>query len=124
MGLFSSRSKEKPKGVEWVAVHSVNELEQVLSNAEDQTVILFKHSTRCSISTMALSRLESNWDIPLESALPVYIDLIKHRDISNHIADKYNVRHESPQILMIKEGACVYDASHGQIAVRSIKSAL
>jgi bacillithiol system protein YtxJ len=124
MGLFFSRTKDKSSGVDWVSLTSIQELDDLVANTKDQPLILFKHSTRCSISAMALSRLESDWDIPLEQGIPVFLNLIKYRDVSNYIADKFNVFHESPQILVIKNGVCTFNVSHGQISVRAIKSAL
>lgn len=87
-------------------------------------VAIFKHSTRCHISSMAKKRLEHEWDLP-EDRLPVYyLDLIAFRNISNKIADEFAVHHESPQILLIKDGKCIYDASHGEITAAGIKAAL
>lgn len=79
--------------------------------------LIFKHSTRCSISMMAKRRFEMDWD-NLPADMPVYfLDLIKYRDISNQIAQDFSVYHESPQMLLIKDGECVLDQSHGSISV-------
>ncbi|GAB3924001.1 bacillithiol system redox-active protein YtxJ [Mucilaginibacter myungsuensis] len=79
--------------------------------------LIFKHSTRCSISMMAKRRFELDWDkIPTE--IPLYfLDLIKYRDISNKISQDFSVHHESPQLLLIKDGECILDQSHGEISV-------
>lgn len=79
--------------------------------------VIFKHSTRCSISMMAKRRFEMDWD-KLPTEVPLYfLDLIKHRDISGQIAEDFAVHHESPQMLLIKDGECILDQSHGGISV-------
>ena len=93
-------------------------LEAIKKLSSEKPQVIFKHSTRCSISTMAKSRLE-------RSAEPDgidfnYLDLIAHRDISNKIADDFNVEHASPQVLIIKNGECVYDESHNAISMDEI----
>lgn len=75
-------------------------------------VIVFKHSTRCSISSMALNRFKAQMTELEKVAELYYLDLIKYRNISNELAHVFDVEHESPQILIIKNGMCVYDASH------------
>lgn len=79
--------------------------------------IIYKHSTRCSISLMAKRRIEMDAaEVP--DNLPVYfLDLIKHRDISNQIAQDFHVHHESPQLLLIKDGECILDQSHSGISI-------
>lgn len=79
--------------------------------------IIFKHSTRCSISMMAKKRFEMDWDMLPEEVPAYFLDLIKYRDISNQIVDVFSVHHESPQLLLIKDGECILDQSHGEISV-------
>ena len=78
-------------------------------------VVLFKHSTRCSISSMAKGRLERSWSFPEKDVTPYYLDLIKYRAVSNEIADLFHVRHESPQLLLMKNGEVVFHTSHNDI---------
>lgn len=79
--------------------------------------LIFKHSTRCSISMMAKRRFEMDMD-KLPADIPLYfLDLIKYRDISNQVAQDFQVYHESPQMLLIKDGECILDQSHGGISV-------
>ena len=86
-------------------------------------VVIFKHSTRCSISSVAKARLDNGWDF--KEDLPTYlIDLIQYRSLSNLIAEKFNIAHESPQLLLIKDGECVYHNSHMNISVRDLHSVL
>jgi bacillithiol system protein YtxJ len=99
--------------MKWNNLSSKEELNQIDELSEQKVVILFKHSTRCSISTTALSRLERKWkENDHELLEPFYLDLLSHRDVSNEIATKYEVEHASPQILLIRNRKCVFNSSH------------
>lgn len=98
----------------WKSLTSIEQLDGILANSHSPAVI-FKHSTRCSISTMALNRLQKLEDDFYSRADFYYLDLIAHRDVSNAIAEKLHVYHESPQVLWIDKGECTYDASHMEI---------
>ena len=102
----------------WISLTDIAQLDSITKNSFDTPQVIFKHSTRCSISSMALNRLERE-EAPTNADF-YYLDLIKHRDISNAIADKFNVYHESPQILVIKNGECIYDESHQGINMGEI----
>ncbi len=82
--------------------------------------LIFKHSTRCSVSSMAKRRFEMEWDAIPEGTNLYFLDLISYRDISAQIADTFQVHHESPQILLIKDGECILDASHGDISAEEV----
>lgn len=112
----------------WHKLTDISQLNDIQKLSKEQssaglTVLLFKHSTRCSISSMALSRLESRWK-DNEHIPAYYLDLLNHRDISNAIADLYSVEHASPQVLVIKNGICIYHASHSAISVTDILAAI
>ena len=86
--------------------------------------LIFKHSTRCSVSGMAKRRFEMDWDaIPAGTNLYL-LDLISYRDISAQVAETFQVHHESPQVLLIKDGECVLDASHGDISADEVAEAI
>lgn len=123
MGLFGFGKKgEATPTINWVKLRTESELTELVNKESfEKPVVLFKHSTRCSISTMALSRLENYWDIEEGSVIPVYLDLIEYRSVSNKIAADLDVRHQSPQVLIVKNGACVYHASHSEILAEEIK---
>ena len=111
----------------WHKLTDISQLEDVknLSKQRSNTglaVLLFKHSTRCSISSMALSRLESKW-VDDELIKTYFLDLLNHRDISNEISDLFSVEHASPQALLIKDGVCIYHASHTNISAADILEA-
>jgi len=96
----------------WINLTSIEQVNEVVEASATTPVLILKHSTRCSISAMALNRLESSWDETKTSILTYYLDLIAHRDISNFLAEKFNVYHQSPQVLLIKNGESYYDESH------------
>lgn len=113
--------------MEWIALTTDEQLEEIKnqSNLPDLTgVAIFKHSTRCSISSLIKNRLERSWDFP-QNNLPIYyLDIIAFRSISDKIASDFNIEHHSPQLLLIKKDECIYSASHNQIAVNSVKDAV
>lgn len=100
----------------WNQLQSVEQLNLINSESQTQPILLFKHSTRCSISSTALSRLERKWqDSDSQKLKPYYLDLLQHREVSNAIANNYGVEHQSPQVLVISKGKCVYSATHLEI---------
>ena len=108
----------------WIPLESVDQVNQIVERAKDITCVIFKHSTRCSISSMAKFRLEGDWDISENKVEAYYLDLIAHRDISNYITEELSVFHESPQIILLKDGEVVYDESHLDITVDDLKESL
>ena len=97
----------------WQELETQAQLEQIDRESAQRPVLLFKHSTRCGISSAALGRLERKWQAQdSEKITPYFLDLIRHRDISGAIAAHYTIPHESPQVLLIKNGVCVYSATH------------
>jgi bacillithiol system protein YtxJ len=94
----------------WIPLTDEAQLSTISTLSSEKPQVIFKHSTRCSISSMALSRLER---ADANDAIDFYyLDLIKYRPISAQIATQFHVAHESPQILLIQKGACTYDESH------------
>jgi bacillithiol system protein YtxJ len=108
--------------MEWKVLNEDARLQQIIHDSETRPQIIFKHSTRCSISAVAKGRLDKG--TPPESADFYYLDLIRYRDISNKIADIFKVHHESPQVLVIRNGRSVYDESHMGINLKEITRAL
>lgn len=103
----------------WIDLTNVSQLAEIKEQSKVKPQLIFKHSTRCSISSVAKSRLErSN---PPENVDFYFLDLIKNRDISNKIVEEFSVFHESPQVLLIKNGECVYDESHSGISMNDIE---
>lgn len=106
----------------WIPLNSGDELENLIQLSDQKPQVIFKHSTRCSISSMAKNRLERG-EAPTETSF-YYLDLISYRSLSNIIAERFGVVHESPQVLVIKNGQCVYDESHSGIDLEEIKEQL
>lgn len=107
----------------WNKLTSDAQLVDIKNESAEQPVLIFKHSTTCSISAMALSRMERNWSDQL-GIKPYYLDLLANRPISNRIENEFGVAHESPQVLLIRNGECVYDASHMAISFASLQRAV
>jgi bacillithiol system protein YtxJ len=102
--------------MDWNTLNEVSQLEAIVEASSAKPIVLFKHSTRCSISSTALNRFERAWKSDeVNNAAPYYLDLIAHRDISQAIASRFGIDHQSPQALVIKNGVCTYHASHFDI---------
>ena len=104
----------------WKALNSIEQLDAIILDSNNKSSVIFKHSTRCSISTMALNRLEKLESDFYEKANFYYLDLIAYRDVSNASADKLSVHHESPQVIWVEKGECTYDASHMEINCKEL----
>ena len=106
----------------WIALESAEQIKNIQQNPGYN--IILKHSTRCSISMMAKRKFELDWeDLPEDISL-YFLDLIKYRELSNQVASDFHVHHESPQLLLIKDGECILDQSHGSISVEEAISVL
>lgn len=107
----------------WNKLTTDDQLDLIKEESNRSPVLIFKHSTSCSISHMALSRMERNWNDHL-GVKPYYLDLLVHKPISNKIETVFGVEHESPQVLLIRNGECVYDASHMAISFAGLQQAV
>lgn len=103
----------------WIELNTVQQLNEIRQKSKDKPQVIFKHSTRCSVSSMAKNRLERK-EFPKEADF-YYLDLIANRNISLQIEEDFKVYHESPQVLIIKSGECIYDESHSGINMEEIK---
>jgi len=104
----------------WVALTDYSQIQEARDNSI--SFLVFKHSTRCSISSMAISRFERSYNI--DGLVAFYLDIIKYRSISNQLAVDLNVSHQSPQLLLVQNGICTYSASHNSISLDEIRSKL
>jgi len=128
MSLFNNffgatPQEETNSKINWLALTSVSQLDEIVDASNSKLVVIFKHSTRCSISRMALRQFENDFESN-DQILPYYLDLLNHRDISNEIASKFSVVHQSPQLLIISKEKCIYNASHSDIDAEVIKNYL
>lgn len=98
---------------QWRTLTTPEQLEAIdAESRKGNGVAIFKHSSRCFISSMARRRMEMHWD-ELPAGMPVYfLDLIRYREASQAVARHYQVQHQSPQLLLIRSGSCVFHASH------------
>jgi bacillithiol system protein YtxJ len=105
----------------WNQLTEASQIAQIKEESKQHPVLIIKHSTTCSISNTALSRLERNYKPELVGKLkPYYLDLLSFRSVSNAVAEAFSVEHQSPQILLIKNGQCIYDESHFGISFNGI----
>lgn len=104
--------------MDWKVLSDEAALAEIIRRSESRSQVIFKHSTRCSISAVAKGRLE-RFDAPSNMDF-YFLDLIRYRDLSNKISEQFLVEHESPQVLVIKNGECVYDESHISINMQDI----
>lgn len=93
---------------------SLEDWKQALLDSNNQPIFVFKHSTRCSVSMMALRLTQNRWDLPA-AAKPYLLDLLAHRDVSNAISSDINLEHQSPQLILIRNEQVVHFANHGSI---------
>ncbi|MFT6815843.1 MAG: bacillithiol system protein YtxJ [Sphingobacteriales bacterium] len=107
----------------WKILNNISQLQEIVEESNKKPVLIFKHSTRCSVSMMAKRSFQSDYTESLNFT-PYYLDLISFRDISNKIADDFGVFHQSPQVLLIENGKCIYNASHGEISIDSIPTSV
>ncbi len=108
--------------MQWTSLTDTAQLDDI--KKQSGYSVIFKHSTRCSVSLMAKRGFESDWDVIPENTALYFLDLIAHRDISAQIAELFQVHHESPQVLLIKDGECIFDASHSDISADEIAESI
>lgn len=110
--------------MKWNDLTQIDQVQQIINNSFKKPQLIFKHSISCSISLMAKMRLESKWQNISKEVDLHYLDLISYRNISNHIADTLSVYHESPQVILVKDGVVEYDASHFDISIDELNESL
>ncbi|WP_316816335.1 bacillithiol system redox-active protein YtxJ [Pedobacter nyackensis] len=104
--------------MQWTNITDLAQINQI--QQQEGYSLIFKHSTRCSVSLMAKKRFEMDWSVLPEDTSLYFLDLISYRDISAQVAETFQVHHESPQILLIKNGDCILDASHSDISAEEV----
>ncbi|WP_394759417.1 bacillithiol system redox-active protein YtxJ [Flavobacterium sp.] len=113
--MFGSSNEEiTTSKVNWIQLVDLGQLKEIIDTSTEKPALIFKHSTRCSISRMVLKQFENEFDLK-DKITPYFLDLLEHRDISNEIANRFGVTHQSPQLIIIKNGVSIYDASHESI---------
>ena len=125
MNLFknifgSTESESTNSKVNWRPLTDMGQLNEIINESTEKPVIIFKHSTRCGISRMTLKQFENEYDLD-DLVTPYFLDLLQNRDISNEIANRFGIEHQSPQLILIKNGEPIYNASHGDIYADDLK---
>tara|TARA_R110001583_G_scaffold78922_1_gene213653 strand:+ start:22 stop:414 length:393 start_codon:yes stop_codon:yes gene_type:complete len=120
MGIFSSvfkstKNENSDEVFKWVLLTEEKQLTEIIETSKTKLVVVFKHSTRCGISSGVLSKFEKATDSNLENVAFYYLDLLKYRNISNELASVFKVYHQSPQAILIKNGKVVAHNSHYDI---------
>ena len=122
MGLFNKmfgsgekEPKEEKQALPWQELTAVEKLEEIAEASKTKTQAIFKHSTRCGISRMVIRNFESSFDLSGDQVDLYYLDLLNHRDVSSEIAARFQVFHESPQFIVIRNGETVHHSSHSAI---------
>lgn len=109
--------------MDWNELTDLAQLNEIITLSNNKPVAIFKHSTRCSVSRMALKQFESEFDY-LDKVTPYFLDLITYREVSNEIASRFGVQHQSPQLLLVKNGKVIFNVSHSDIDAHELKSKL
>jgi bacillithiol system protein YtxJ len=122
--MFWKKKDSNTTEIGWENLTEISQLEKLVEESKTQPVLIYKHSTRCAISSMALDRLERSWDHQGEAFKPYFLDLITYRNISNIIAEMFGVYHQSPQVIVIKDGKAVFDESHMGISFQALSKQL
>ena len=127
MGLFdkfkSQReiAKEEIEETPWHVLSTVAQLETLKEESKSTPVVIFKHSTRCGISKMVLRQFENSYDLSDDQIKLYFLDLLKYREVSNQIATEFGIPHESPQLIVLKNGAAVHNDSHHSISADHLR---
>ena len=111
--------------INWIKLESEKDINELKSLSKSKICMIFKYSTRCGSSAVALDRLERSWDrTEMSEVQPFFLDLITYRNLSNLVAQEFDVLHESPQIILIENSSSVFDTSHFSINYNNILSSV
>ncbi|WP_338410039.1 bacillithiol system redox-active protein YtxJ [uncultured Flavobacterium sp.] len=114
-------SAQNPVATKFYVLNSISQFDKIDETSHVKPVVLFKHSTRCSISRFALKRFDAEFNYTDDQIEWYLLDLLSYRDVSNEIAYRYNITHQSPQILVIRNGKAVFSSTHDVIAAEDLK---
>lgn len=108
-------AKEEIVEVPWHVLGTMEQLDELVEKSKSTPIAIFKHSTRCGVSRGVLKSFEKDCNVDDTKMKLYFLDLLANRDISNEVANRFKVHHESPQLLIIKNGEVVYHNSHNGI---------
>lgn len=118
--IFGGEQQITPSKVNWKLLETTT-LDEIAKESFEKPVVIFKHSTRCSISRMALKQFEREYELEEDQLALYFLDLLAHRPLSGEVAERFGVQHESPQLIVIKDGKTVYHTSHSGIQAEDLK---
>ena len=129
MGLFnkilgSKVKEEKETNVNWIPLNSLEQIKTIKELSKSETILVFKHSTRCGISSMVIKRFENLFDSSMNNIKVYYLDLLNFRAISDEVGYSFQVQHQSPQLLIIRNEVAVLNISHYDITTVNIQKYL
>lgn len=119
-GNMFGKSEEENRNSYWTEIKNEEDLERAIDGSFVRTAVIFKHSTRCIISKTVLRNFEREMNDKVDSVDFYFLDLLAHRDISNKIAEVFDVTHQSPQMIVLKDGKAVESASHDSISMNLV----
>ncbi|CAM1370813.1 Cytosolic protein [Tenacibaculum litopenaei] len=117
-----SKGEEVQSYINWIPLTNLEQLKQIQQQSKKEPIAIFKHSTRCGISSMVIQRFVKSFDEDLKDFKVYYLDLLSYRNISDEVGYTFQVLHQSPQLLVIKNGTVVAHASHYEIANIHLKN--
>jgi bacillithiol system protein YtxJ len=123
MFFGKKKNNDKEEKINWQLIEQSDDIEDIKKKSFEKPVVIFKHSTSCSISSTALGRFERKWNAEANADIHL-LNLLQHRDLSGQIADTFGVQHQSPQLLVIKNGESVYNESHFGISAEAVEEVL
>lgn len=118
----SSETNEVQKSLPWKSLINISMLDEIVARSKDRPQVIFKHSTRCGISSMVINRFIKFYDYDESEVDLYYLDLLNYREVSNEVGYKFQVLHQSPQLIIIKNGETVYHSSHHSIEAHVIET--
>lgn len=121
-GSDASETPQEQSNIAWKPLTHVDQLQTIVQDSHHQAIAIFKHSTRCGISRMVIKQFESDFNIKEDELQVYYLDLLNYRSISDEIAATFQVWHESPQLIVVKNGVTVAHASHSGINALDLKN--
>ena len=110
--------------MKWRTITTEEDIEEMMRQSQSTACLVYKHSTRCTMSEMIKYILEEEWDFGETELIPYYLDILAHKKLAAKIADDFQVYHQSPQVLLIQEGECTFDEDHKAISVEEIREHL
>ena len=109
---------------EWTILTEENQIAEIIALSNSIPVYIFKHSTTCGISAQAKENVEISFKNTDKPFLFYYLDLLKYRSVSNEVASKLNVHHQSPQLILVHDGQVAFTTSHHKIKATILTDSL